>query len=238
MIRTLILTATLLLLVNCKKEHIQNRKSTDITNNHKKDTGTTKTDPSEQVADNAYAHSVQNLVSSENDIINSLKSDYQIEKKKQCDLNGDGFNDIIMVFQPLGSFSPDDELTMDSPVYVLINNGKNQFQVYRNKNIIYSFFPNSPAEGFTDLVIKDNFFTIEQIEGGGWLFVNSYTTFKFDKKTQKIVLSKYGKSYTDRRNPEGVIPDQIYTSKNFGTVHFTDFNAEELSLSMQESTSH
>ncbi|MDW9381891.1 hypothetical protein [Chryseobacterium sp. JV558] len=158
---------------------------------------------------------------------------YILEKQKSCDLNGDGLKDIVLVFQTLRTFTQEDETTMDSPVYVLINNSKNKFDIYKNKNIIYTFMPNSPAEGFRDIVVKDNFFTIEQQEGGGWYFVDSYTTFKFDKSRKEIVLSKYGKSFIDRREPEKSIPDQIFTPKDFNTISFTNFDAEQLSTLME-----
>jgi|UPI00068ECA82 hypothetical protein len=168
------------------------------------------------------------IVSNENDITDSLKSVYKILQKKECDLNEDGLNDIVLIFQPLKPFIQTDKITLDSPVYVLMNKGKNKFQVYQNKNIIYSFIPNSPAEGFRDLIIKNNFFTIEQQEGSGWFLVDSYTTFKYDKTKREIILSKYGKSFTDRRNPEKSITDEIYTTKNFGVKNFENVTEDLL----------
>lgn len=170
----------------------------------------------------------KNIVTNKNDIIDSLKSNYQLIQKKQCDLNNDGFKDIILVFQPLKAFTQKDKITLDSPVYVLINNGKNEFHVDKNKNIIYTFMPNTPAEGFRDVVIKDNFFTIEQQEGGGKYFIDSYTTFKYDKPSKSIILSKYSKSYTDRNDPDKLVPDDIYTSKNFKTITFEEYNAQNI----------
>ncbi len=170
-----------------------------------------------------------NLVANENEIINSLKFDnYHILKNEKCDLNEDGLNDIILIFSISKEFNQQDETTLDSPVYILINTGENNFEVYKNKHIIYTFMPNTPAEGFRNLAIKNNFFTIEQQEGGGKFFIDTYTTFKYDKQNKTIILSKYGKSYTDRNDPDKLIPDKIYTSKNFKIITFEEFNAQTI----------
>ncbi|SFI50085.1 DUF3828 domain-containing protein [Halpernia frigidisoli] len=169
-----------------------------------------------------------NTITNKEEIINSLESSYKLIQSKQYDLNGDGFNDIFLVFEPIKTFTQEDEITLDSPVYILMSDGKNKFHVFKNKNIIYTFIPNSPAEGFRNLTIKNNFFTIEQQEGSGWFFIDSYTTFKYDKITKEIVLTKYGESFTDRRDPDKVIPDKVLRNGDLKKVSFIEFNSETI----------
>ncbi|WP_379968304.1 DUF3828 domain-containing protein [Epilithonimonas sp. UC225_85] len=171
----------------------------------------------------------KNVLVNESEIIDSMKLDnYQIIKNEKCDLNGDGLSDVILIFNPTKEFTQQDETTLDSPVYILINKGGNTFEIYKNNHLIYTFMPNTPAEGFRNLIIKNNFFTIEQQEGGGKYFIDSYTTFKYDNQSKNIILSKYGKSYTDRNDPDKLIPDNIYTSKDFKTITFEEYDAQNL----------
>lgn len=71
----------------------------------------------------------------------------------------------------------------------------------------------SAAEGFMDIVAKGKYFTIESVQDGGWFFVNTYITFKYDDLTKQVLLYRYGESYTDRREPEKDIPDYIVKIK-------------------------
>lgn len=91
-----------------------------------------------------------------------------------------------------------------------------------NKNIVRKFDSNCPADGFTGIVTKDNYFTIEQVYCQGSYYVMSYTTFKISGND--ILLHKYSESYTDRTNPDKVVNDKIWTTKEFGLVKFEDFN--------------
>ncbi|MBV6878680.1 hypothetical protein NG800_002210 [Epilithonimonas ginsengisoli] len=153
---------------------------------------------------------------------------YKLIFEKKCDLNGDGLQDIILVVSIKKEFTQNDIITLDSPIYVLLNNGDKTYKSLRNRDLIYTFMPNTPAEGFKDVVVKNNYFTIEQQEGAGWLFIDTYTTFKYDITKKEIILSKYGRSFTDRRDPDKSIRDEIYTSKDFKTINFENANSDDL----------
>ena len=113
---------------------------------------------------------------------------YKIKFEKNCDLNKDGLFDKIFVFECENL--KNNESVKNSPVCILINS-KNSYSVYENKNIIYTSFVNSLAEGFQDLIIKNNFFTVEQNTGANSNRINEYVTFIFDLKLNKIILHKY-----------------------------------------------
>ena len=91
-----------------------------------------------------------------------------------------------------------------------------------NQNIIASVDGNCAADGFTDVVSKDNYFTIEQTFCKNVLYVNAYTTFKI--VGNNVLLHKYTETYTDRNNPDKVLQDKKWTAKEFGQVKFENFN--------------
>ncbi|MPS72950.1 MAG: DUF3828 domain-containing protein [Chryseobacterium sp.] len=102
---------------------------------------------------------------------------------------------------------------------------KNGNKITENKNLIFLYNDNCPADGFQKVVSKHNYFTIEQSYCKDFLFVSSYTTFKVDTKTKNVYLYKYGEEYTDRSNPDRDIPAKIKTVEDFGTIKFEDVTA-------------
>ena len=77
-----------------------------------------------------------------------------------------------------------------------------------------------PSEGFERIVLKGDYFTIEQQTCGGWFFINEYITFRYVKTSGKIVLHKYGRVSTDRRDPSKVIPAEVYKANQLGPHAF------------------
>lgn len=96
-------------------------------------------------------------------------------------------------------------------------------KIAENKKLVFSYDDNCPADIYGRLVIKGNFFTVEQIYCSDFLFVNSFTTFYIDR-SNKIHLHQYGESYTDRSNPDKFIKDRVWTKKDFGSVSFEEVN--------------
>jgi hypothetical protein len=85
-----------------------------------------------------------------------------------------------------------------------------------------------PAEGFQTVVVKGNFFTIEQQNCGGWFFINEYLTFRYEPATGAIRLHKFGQTFTDRREPDKEVPDKILTEKDFGRRSFAQVSPADL----------
>lgn len=185
-----------------------------------------------------YVHKSRVRVKEENNSIlyniNTFKKDlqnkgYVISIEKKCDLNQDGQEDELLIFEPKQlAINSGTDITMNSPVCILLNKGNNDYLVYKNLDIIYTTISNCPSDGFQNLVVKDNFFTIEQNTCGGWYLIDEYTTFKYDRNTNQIVLHKFGQSFSDRKNPDKEIPDIILSNKNFGTVLFENFNSKTI----------
>jgi hypothetical protein len=75
-----------------------------------------------------------------------------------------------------------------------------------------------PSKGFTSLAGKGTYFTVEQQACSGWYFVNEYITFRYNPKDSGVWLHKFGLRYTDRRNPDTLLPEKILTVKEFGRL--------------------
>lgn len=110
----------------------------------------------------------------------------------------------------------------DLKIEVSEQSGNSYTNRQTNSNIVRKLDSNCSSDGFTDVVSKDSYFTIEQVFCKDSQYVNSYTTFKISGKD--ILLHKYSETYTDRNNPDKVIKDKIWTAKEFGQVKFEDFN--------------
>ncbi|UPZ13840.1 hypothetical protein [Flavobacterium humidisoli] len=148
---------------------------------------------------------------------------YNIRVEKDCDLNMDGQIDKIIVFEP--SEIANNKLTKKSPVCIFIKK-ENNYDIYENKNIIYTSFFNSMAEGFQDLVIKDNYFTFEENNQAGDVRGNDYITFKYDLKSNEILLHKYSIELIsiDGENDKTF----TYDKKVFGSIFFNDFDIDKI----------
>lgn len=160
------------------------------------------------------------------EIKSKMSGKYNIVKEEYCDLNKDGKNDEILIFNPKNEDANTDSIIMDSPIFILINQGGGFYKSVTNSSIIYTSIGNCPSNGFENLVIKDNYFTIEQSICGGWDFISEYVTFKWDKEADIIILHKYSQSFTDRRDPNKEMPSKIYSNKDFGKVYFESFTQD------------
>jgi hypothetical protein len=117
----------------------------------------------------------------------------------------------------------------NSLLIIILKKVENEFiEVKSNKNIVFKYDDNCPADGFQKIAVKNNYFTIEQVYCKDFLFVNSYTTFRFDEKTNEIVMHKYSEAYTNRSNPDKLIPNKIKTIKDFGKIQFEAITQELL----------
>ena len=117
----------------------------------------------------------------------------------------------------------------DHTIIIYDSNGK---EISSNDNIIKltDDFKDCPADGFEGggIVTKEKYFTIEQQVCGGWYLIKEYITFVYNKESGDILLNKFGRIYTDRRDPNKTIPDKILSQKDFGNIDFKDLNLLDL----------
>lgn len=162
------------------------------------------------------------VVEIENIKSQQINDGYQLNDEKECDLNKDGKLDKILIFSNSKEFNSNDNSTQKSPIYIFINKGNNQFEILTNNNIFRSHFNYS----FHQLVIKDNYFTIELESETSDSFYQKYITFKFDTSLNKILLHKDNSIITSS-NSEAA--KYNYTQKDFGTILFENYDSDKIS---------
>lgn len=153
-----------------------------------------------------------------------MQLNYSLEKEEIGDFNMDNKKDIVLIFK---SKDNDEEIeTLDSPVIVLLSTTK-YYERFENSNILYSFIPNNSVLD-DKVVVKNEYFTIEQTMGNGNNKEKYYITFKFDQNTNKILLYKYGieKSFPGKTKINTTT--KIYSKKDFGIITFEDFNLNDI----------
>ncbi|MFP3831719.1 hypothetical protein [Chryseobacterium sp. SIMBA_028] len=149
---------------------------------------------------------------------------YSIITEKEADINQDGKPDNIIVYSTEWNkeIKPTDFKIFR--VVVKLSNDKNKFTTFTNDNIIQPYYPDNVASGFSDVKIKDNYFTIEQVNAGGGIIENSYTTFKYDKIKKGIYLHKYSTLASEMSSGDEQEYKTELTTKDFGFISFENFN--------------
>ncbi|MCH4829851.1 hypothetical protein [Flavobacterium columnare] len=148
---------------------------------------------------------------------------YFLFLKKECDLNMDKKTDYIVILKPKKKKNKEEEVIY---VCVLINE-TNAYKLSECGGIISPPNTNSLAEGFQNLVVKNNYFTFEQQSAIGQdFFENEDTTFKYDITKKKIYLHKFSISRLHTNSKKDFT--KIYTKKNFGDIEFFNFEMSEL----------
>lgn len=85
-----------------------------------------------------------------------------------------------------------------------------------------------PSEGFERIVAKGDYFTIEQQTCGSWFFIQEYIAFHYVPASGRLVLHKYGRVATDRRDPTKAIPANVYTAQQLGPRSFSQVTSASL----------
>jgi hypothetical protein len=163
----------------------------------------------------------QNIVTNIKKFIQEIENkDFSIAEKQNCDLNKDNLEDIILVFKNNKEYKSDDDQTKIAPIIILINNGKQSYLNFENRNI----YPNDFNDFYSKLTIKDNFFTVELFnEVPNEYTVEKYISFKYDN--QSIILDKYSEIINYSENK---IDKKNYSQREFGIINFQDFNSNTI----------
>lgn len=149
---------------------------------------------------------------------------YSIVMEKKADINQDGKLDQIIVY---GTEWNKEIKPTDSKLFrvvVKLSNDNNKLTTLANDDIIEPYFPDNVASGFSDVKIKDNYFTIEQANGWGGVIARSFTTFKYDKVKKGIYLHRYSVLTTEMSSGDEKESKRELTTKNFGSIKFENFN--------------
>ncbi|MBP2615892.1 hypothetical protein [Chryseobacterium jejuense] len=155
---------------------------------------------------------------------------YSIISEKEADINQDGKLDQITVFSTQWNkeITPSDSKLFK--VVVKLSNSENRFTTLTNDNIIEPYYPENVASGFSDIKIKDNYFTVEQANGGGGIINRSFITFKYDKIKKGIYLHRYSILTTEMSSGDEKESKTELTTKDFGLIPFEKFNIKMMDL--------
>ena len=165
------------------------------------------------------------------DLINKIQKGNSTESKNSTvtvkqivqDLDGDGIKDKIEIYKNTISKEQFDQEHFSLPVKIF-KGTKSGFELWKeNKNLVYSVDNTCVSEGFSNVVVKDNYLTIEAQTCYDYnILVDGYITFKVEN--DDIFLYKYGEEYFDKSNHDKKIPSKVWTQKNFGKIKFQDVN--------------
>lgn len=165
--------------------------------------------------------------------IESLKlqlDKYKIKKELKCDLNKDGQEDIILIFEPkvIKKMDLDNSLLMDSPLYIMINKGNNSYSIISNNNIIYTASYNCPSDGLKKITSEDNYFTIEQVTCDEFGRIqNDNITFEYNNKSDELTLAKFKRSLFERSDGSEFLPISSFLyPKDFGKIDFKNYDSK------------
>lgn len=148
---------------------------------------------------------------------------YFVVEEKDCDLNSDSFTDKIIVLGNNRDIDPQDPDTRIAPVLVLLNDQNKKYTILKNENI----YPNNFGDSFRKLVVKNQYFTIElSNEVPDQYISEKYITFRFNEKSNEVVLSKYGENI-DWGN--GRKDNKLCAEKNFGKILFQAYSSNDIS---------
>lgn len=137
------------------------------------------------------------------------------------DLDGDGIKDKIEVYKNTSLKDQFEQEHFSLPIKIF-KGTQNGFELWKeNKYLVYSVDNNCVSEGFSNIVVKGNYFTIEAQSCYDYnVLVDGFTTFKVENNN--IFLYKYGEEYFDKSNHDKEIPSKVWTQKDFSKVRFQD----------------
>lgn len=167
-----------------------------------------------------------------NQTVKSLKlklKKYKIKEEIKCDLNEDGLEDLILIFEPKIIDKREDnyDVLMDSPLYVLMKNKNIGYIAMHNDKIIYTSSYNCPSDGLKKIISKNNSFTIEQVTCDEFGRVqNDDITFEYNNNTNELTLVKFKRSLFERLDGSEFLPlSSFLYPKDFGKVDFKDYDS-------------
>ncbi|WP_131725960.1 hypothetical protein [Chryseobacterium aquaticum] len=154
---------------------------------------------------------------------NAIESRNSASVVKQIiqDLDGDGIKDKIEVYKNTSLKDQFEQEHFSLPIKIF-KGTQSGFELWKeNKNLVYSADNTCVSEGFSNIVVKGNYFTIEAQSCYDYnVLVDGFTTFKVENND--IFLYKYGEEYFDKSNHDKEIPSKVWTQKDFSKVRFQD----------------
>lgn len=134
----------------------------------------------------------------------------------------DGFRDKIVVFGNNSDIDTQNPVTKIAPFALLLNEQNKRYTVLVNENI----YPNNFGDAFKKLVVKNNYFTIELLnEIPDQYTSEKYITFKLNKISKEVVLSKYGENINWNN---GKRKETLCSDKDLGKILFQAYDSNNI----------
>ena len=170
-------------------------------------------------------HQSKDLLKLKNTVEN--KTDSDLLSEFSADLNKDGKSDKIQIFKNENGKDDFEKLHFALPIKILLSDNKGSFTEKKNTKLIFSNNGNCTSEGFSDVVTKNSYFTVELQSCYDYnVVVSAFITFKADQN--EIWLHKYGEEYFDKSNHDRKIPAKVWTQKDFGKIKFENVDGNFL----------
>lgn len=149
------------------------------------------------------------------------------------DLDSDGIKDKIMVYKNIYKKTDFEQQHFKLPIKIFKGNKFGYKLWAENNSLLFDNYPSCVSEGYSNIVIKNNFFTIESQSCYDYnILISVYMTFKV--KNSKIYLYKYSEEYFDKSNHERVIPSKKLTIKDFGKKEFVEVIIESIGKKLKK----
>lgn len=151
---------------------------------------------------------------------------YMLLDSASGDLNRDEYEDMILVLN-----KPDEKETSDvsahptlRPLLLLLGQSSRTYKVVaRNDKTVYCVdCGGMMGDPFTQIVIKNGYFSIEHYGGSSWRW-GLITTFKYSTTNKTWYLYKQGSQTMHTSDPDKV-KTTITTAKNFGIIPFSKYD--------------
>ncbi|MEW5675957.1 hypothetical protein ABGT15_06550 [Flavobacterium enshiense] len=145
---------------------------------------------------------------------------YDLTQQKECDLNNDGLTDVILIFANKEDVLSGFPETYIAPIVVLLSSTSNYIEFCN-----YNIYPNNFGDYFKQLVVKENYFTIELgNEVPDEYEEKKYVTFKCEN--YKVRLHRYGSIINwDEDNTK---TERSITKADFGTIEFEKYSSNTI----------
>lgn len=135
------------------------------------------------------------------------------------DLDKDGVKDKIIVYKNLKEDSDFEKEHFQLPIKIFKGFSTGFKLWYDNKSLLLNNQKTCVSEGYSNIVVKNKFFTIESQPCYDYnILVSIYMTFKIQR--DRIYLYKYTEEYFDKSSHKRKIPSKTLSIKDFGRLEF------------------
>lgn len=149
---------------------------------------------------------------------------WKILNQTKGNLNLDAYDDVVLILENKDESSKENF----RPTLLLMGDASGNYSLARENNYTVHSANDGGQMGdpFTGVTIKNGYFSIEHMGGGGaerWVQI---ITYKYSKEESEWYLHKDGTEFFSADEPNKVTSSTIKTTKDFGKVPFGNYRLE------------